>query len=133
MKDPKLIDADFFPGNIALVCGTPTLWAMYLKFFQAMQTRDFRLLRLLWQCALTCTIRVRTGDSVKEVLLDTIRISETIELRKKGCTDTFMVFCDKLQLLKKQDPSLNGMNMEAPLQHWQDVGFLSVVLSGWNT
>ena len=29
MKDPKLIDADFFPGNIVLVCGAPTLWARY--------------------------------------------------------------------------------------------------------
>ena len=122
LKDPKLIDADFFPGNIVLICGTPTLWAMYLKFFQAMQTRDFRQLRLLWQCALTCTIRVRTGDSVKEALLDTIRISETIELRKKGCTDTFMLFCDKLKLLKKQDPSLDGMDKAAQLQHWQDMG-----------
>ena len=92
LEDPRACDVDFFPGNVVLVCGALVLWAMYLKFWEAMRTRDERLLRILWECALTCTIRVRTGKSKTDSILDTIRISETVELRRKGCTDTF-IFC----------------------------------------
>ena len=127
LKDAKLVEADFFPGNITLTCGVPTLWAMYLKMLQAMQARDFHAIKLLYQSALTCTVRIRTGDTIKDCLLDTIRISETTELRKKGCTDTWVKFCEKLKRLKKLAPPKDDAD---ELQHLQDLGMCGTMTIG---
>ena len=65
-----------------------------------------------------CTIRARTGARKTESLLGTIRISEAIELRKKGCTDTFVHFCKNLKAFILDCPA--GEVDE--LKHLRDLG-----------
>ena len=125
LADPHAIDVDFFPGNLILACGIAVLWAMYLKLFEAMQVQDKRGLRMLWECALTSTVRVRAGNSKKKhVILDTMRINEALWTQHKGCTDTFFLLCEKLKRLKVMEEMKSDMKIEDELQpelHW-DLG-----------
>ena len=77
------------------VCETLHMMDLHLgDVFEAMQVQDKRGLRMLWECALTSTVRVRVGSSKKYAIVDTMRISEALEMRHRGARTLSFCFAN---------------------------------------
>jgi hypothetical protein len=103
------LERDFFNGTIRLLGGHALLHAWYLKTYLAMQSHDGRQLRLLWQAALTASLKVTVISDLGELMAASMAFSEKIKAEEKHLTDTFPVFITKLQrLLAARGVPFNG-------------------------
>ena len=61
--------------------------------------------RALWQCALSCTIRVRLSSEPQELIVATIHISEKYTGFQKGMTDNFVTWSKKVMKIAEPNAS----------------------------
>lgn len=83
------------PSKVTLIGGHAMVWAWYYAVARAVKSSNNVLIGLLWQCALTCTIRVRVETDNKKILLAAVRLSESYISHEKGMSDTFVGWADK--------------------------------------
>ena len=93
------------PRSLKLLAGQPMLFAWYLAAARALQRSDDALLTVLWQAALTCTVRVEATDSVAKLAVSAVAASEKYS-RFADMADTFFHWTTKVQgILDDVDPS----------------------------
>ena len=83
------------PSKVTLIGGHAMVWAWYYAVARAVKSSNKVLIDLLWQCALTCTIRVRVETDNKKILVAAMRLSESYISLEKGMSDTFVGWADK--------------------------------------
>ena len=83
------------PSKVTLIGGHAMVWAWYYAVARAVKSSNKVLIDLLWQCALTCTIRVRVETDNKKILVAAVRLSESYISHEKGMSDTFVGWADK--------------------------------------
>ena len=84
------------PSKLNLVAGHPLLFAWYWSMGAALRGSDSARVRALWQCGLTCTMRVRVCSQPAELNAASILISEKYSGFKKGMTDSFVMWSRKI-------------------------------------
>ncbi len=62
---------------------------------RALKADEADRVRRLWECALTCTIRVRMESSPGEVTVLSVHVAETFQAFE-AMTDTFWVWSEKV-------------------------------------
>ena len=80
----------------ALLAGQGLVMAWYVAACDALLQADDRQLAALWQCALTVTLQLRLVCGQKNIMAQSIAVSEAMVVTSRHLTDTFMVFTDKL-------------------------------------
>ena len=93
------------PSKVNLVAGHPLLFAWYWSAGLALRDNDLVRVRALWQCALSCTIRVRLSSEPQELIVATIRISEKYTGFQKGMTDNFVTWSKKVMKIAEPNAS----------------------------
>jgi len=56
------------PSKVTLIGGHAMVWAWYYAVARAVKSENKVLVGLLWQCSLTCTIRVRVETDNKNIV-----------------------------------------------------------------
>ena len=87
------------PAKLTLIVGHALLYAWYYAVGVALGAADGARLRLLWECALTCTLRVRVEARLDELALLSMRISEKFKAQERGMADTFITFTAKVSAI----------------------------------
>jgi hypothetical protein len=93
------------PSKVNLVAGHPLLFAWYWSAGLALRDNDLVRVRALWQCALSCTIRVRLSSDPKELIVATMQISEKYTGFQKGMTDNFVTWSKKVMKIAEPNAS----------------------------
>jgi hypothetical protein len=94
-SDASQLDTKGRPKKIDLVSGHALVWAWYYATACALHASDAMLIRKLYHCALSATIRVRVLADSAAVTLLSIRCSETYVGAEKGLADSFLVWAEK--------------------------------------
>ena len=79
-----------------LLAGQGLVMAWYVAACEALLQGDDRQLAALWQCALTVTLQLRLVHGMKDIMAQSIAVSEAMVVTSRHLTDTFVVFTDKL-------------------------------------
>ena len=87
------------PKRLRLLGGHAVLYAWYLAMWEALCAEDFQRATLLFEAALTVTIRVRVGSATSWMALESIHASERLLSQAKAMTDSFLVFTAKADLV----------------------------------
>lgn len=85
-----------FPSKLNLVAGQALLFAWYWSLGMALRRSDSTHVRALWECGLTCTVRVRVCSRPRELNVLSIHISEKYSGFSKGMTDSFVMWSRKV-------------------------------------
>ena len=93
------------PSKVSLIAGHPLLLAWYWSAGLALRDNDLVRVRALWQCALSCTIRVRLSSEPQELIVATIHMSEKYTGFQKGMTDNFVTWSKKVMKIAEPNAS----------------------------
>ena len=101
--DEKQLDTTTFAGTLLVAGGHTLVYSWFLAMWHAFQSKDRPWMLRLWECALTVSVRVRrvTGDDPRSVILDSWSFSESVQVAKLACSDSFVVFAAKLASFAK--------------------------------
>ena len=103
VKDARLLDAHCFQGSLPLVSGRAAYYGFWYQMSQALREKDDARVRLLWQCALTVSIKVRHLTGMKEIILYSLHESERTVALKRTQSDSFLTFAEKAKLIIAHD------------------------------
>jgi len=108
--DPALLEAEAFNENLIVSGGHALVFGWYVGMWLALKEGDEQLIRRLWECGLTVTLRVRkvnTNDT-RNAILDSLNYSEACQVAQVANTDSFSLFTQKLQAftaaVKQENP-----------------------------
>ena len=90
---------DQFPKGLGLIGGSGLIMAWWLEMFAAMRGDDFDRVKLLWQCALTVTIRLRVACKLHDLTLQALQDSEAMKSKEKLLADSVLTFSTRLNIL----------------------------------
>ena len=90
-----------YPTKVTLLIGHAVVLAWYYAMAVALKDNNVALIKLLWQAALTVTIRVRLSSSVETLLRASMMESEKFKGFEK-MSDNLLTFADKFALLAGQ-------------------------------
>jgi hypothetical protein len=101
--DEKQLDTDTFAGTLLLASGHTLVYSWFLAMWHALQSKDRPWMLRLWECALTVSVRVRrvTPQDPRPVILDSWSFSESVQVAKLACSDSFVVFAAKVASFAK--------------------------------
>ena len=94
---------DFPRGGLVLLGGHVFVFAWYVSVFWAMEASNTALLRMLFECALTTSIKLIAVDDPATLAVHSIRMSEVVMLSSKAAADSFVTFARKLAFITKLD------------------------------
>ena len=75
------------------------IYAWYVAVFEALRKNDDEKLKLLYECALTCTVQVWATSSTALLAEVSIKHSEKVRSEAQVDTDSFLVFARKVLLV----------------------------------
>ena len=90
---------DQCPSALALVDGSGLVMSWWCEVFFAMQNNDWDRVTLLWQCALTITIRLRVSCPLQDLTLQALQNSEALKTQGRLVADSLTTFTARLQIL----------------------------------
>ena len=101
--DEKQLDTTTFARTLLVAGGHTLVYSWFLAMWHALQSKDRPWMLRLWECALTVSVRVRrvTGDDPRSVILDSWSFSESVQVAKLACSDSFVAFAAKLASFAK--------------------------------
>ena len=108
--DHSLLEQSTFNQSLVLAGGHALVHAWFLGMWLALKEKNMNLIRRLWECGLTVSVRLRKADQndPRCVILDSLNYSEACQAAQIASTDSFGVFTQKLQAFfvaaKKENP-----------------------------
>ena len=90
-----------YPKTLKLLCNHVVLGAWWIKMYEALQASDDNMVAMLWECALTCTIRVTLWVSdvhVVKIAMSAAEESRTLE----ELNEDLVTFAYRLGTVTKQ-------------------------------
>ena len=110
ISDPHAFKSRF-PRDLPLVSGHIVMVAWWLCVLEALDSEkdDTNRLMLLWQCALSTTIRVQVVTDEQSLAMYSLRASENIRIVQKTTSDNLIGFADKVKIIQSQMGSNNGV------------------------
>lgn len=94
-----------YPTKVNLLSGHAMVYAWYISMWQALSSGDTRSVIILWETALTTTIRLRVESDLARLCLATMFLSEKYIAAAHGMTDSFVTFADKLAVVTSTWPA----------------------------
>ena len=87
------------PEKLVLLTGHAMLYAWWLATARAVRAKDSGHVKLLWECALTCTIRASVHTNLGELNIRSIQAAENFTAFQDMC-DTFWVWARKVKIVE---------------------------------
>jgi hypothetical protein len=97
--DASQFDGIQAPKQLNLVSGHALVWAWYYAAACALLDSDTTMIRKLYNCALSTTIRARVLADAAAVTLLSLRCSETFAGAEKSLSDSFLLWAEKAMSL----------------------------------
>ena len=93
--------ADQTPKGVKLLTKHLVAYCWWVSIFQAMCSEDVEKIKLLWQAALTITLRVRVASQTDAYTLAKVTIdhSESLKTQADCLCDSLPSFCQKLKIM----------------------------------
>ena len=107
------------PKHLKLLGGQAIVFAWLLAAARALQSSDKELLKMLWQAALTCTVRLYSTIAPKDLAVQSLELSEQQQSLAQ-MTDTFVHWSKKVMFILEKDGILKGSVQVLVLMWGQD-------------
>lgn len=114
------------PSKLNLASGHALVWAWYYAMMVSLHQKDGPMVRALYDCALSTTIRVRVLTEQSAIVLLALRSSESHAGAERALSDTFLGWSDKV--LAIVDSKLSSARIASDLER-QGVTFLGSKVS----
>ena len=98
-----LVPGKEYPHQLFLVAKQSLVFAWYYAAACALRDERDDMLKALWQCALSVTLRVRVEAQQIELIAFSMSISEEMKSHEKGMSDSFVTFSEKALALVGSD------------------------------
>jgi hypothetical protein len=95
----KLLDRDDLGGVFKLLGAPGLVYAWWLAVFEAIKEEDVAVVKTLWECALTVTVRVHVEPLLHMRVLQSLHLNEQVDVTGKNLRDTFVLFGKKVRQL----------------------------------
>ena len=111
--DEKLLTSGSMPeGGMELLGGQAIVFAWYLAAARALQAGDNKLLAILWQTTLTCTVRVKVAACQRDLAVASVELSEKLS-QFVHMADTFVHWSMKVMYIA-EDLNLDKKSAQVP-------------------
>lgn len=96
-------NAEDYPNGLKPFAAHAYVWAWYVAVFRCLGSTDLDRLMRLYECALTCTICVRTDARPEALAIDFLLYAERVREGTKALCVNFVTFADKVSLIAGPD------------------------------
>ena len=96
-------NAEDYPHGLKPLAAHAYIWAWYVAVFRCLGSTDLQRLMQLYECALTCTICVRTDTRPEALAVDFLLYTERVREGTKALCVNFVTFADKISMIAGDD------------------------------
>ena len=105
------------PKHLKLLGGQAIVFAWLLAAARALTSCDKDWLKMLWQAALTCTVRLYATTAPKDLAVQSLDLSEQLQSLAQ-MTDTFVHWSKKVMFILENNSNLKGLSVQVLILMW---------------